>query len=70
MHQLTSLRSYFYGCDVLSEQKKLISFPAKNPIDVRWEVVEDLPFWQKNRQTLAIKKVEKKGKAVTILEHV
>jgi hypothetical protein len=40
MHQLTSLQSYFYACDVPSEQIKLSFFPAKNPVDVRREVVQ------------------------------
>jgi hypothetical protein len=50
MHQLTSLRSYFYGCDVLSEQKKMIFFPTKNPVDVRREVV----YWQLGRYLLVL----------------
>jgi hypothetical protein len=40
MHQLTSLQSYFYACNVPSEQIKLSFFSRqKNPVDVCREVV-------------------------------
>ncbi len=46
MHQLISLRSYFYTCDIPSEQKNMSFFFAKNPVDVRQEVVTGLDLVQ------------------------
>ncbi len=40
MHQLTSLQSYFYACNVPSKLIKLSFFSTKNPVDVRREVVQ------------------------------
>ena len=38
-HWLSSLRNYFYACDVSSEKKGDVFFPARKATDERWGVV-------------------------------